>query len=108
VPRRNSGDPVANPFFPVTDGSGGTSVPAGALPWPLKISDKSVALQPIISDLAEADKSSTDVKTIPNTDAHFYNGSLSSINVGFADGHVETHNAISIQWQYTDQSSYYY
>jgi prepilin-type N-terminal cleavage/methylation domain-containing protein/prepilin-type processing-associated H-X9-DG protein len=103
VPRFNG-----SALFPVTDGTGGTSVPAGALPWPLKISDKSVALQPIISDLAEADKSSTDVKTIPNTDAHFYNGSLSSINVGFADGHVETHNAISIQWQYTDQSSYYY
>jgi len=60
------------------------------------------------SDLAKASATSTDVNTIPNTDVYFYNNSLSSINVGFADNHVETHNRISIQWQYTDESSYYY
>jgi prepilin-type processing-associated H-X9-DG protein len=87
-------------------------VPAGALSWPLKTSDLTAALQPIISDLAEASKGSTDPGSIqnnaPNFNAHFYNGSLSSINVGFADGHVETHNTISIHWQYTAQSSTFY
>jgi prepilin-type N-terminal cleavage/methylation domain-containing protein/prepilin-type processing-associated H-X9-DG protein len=107
VPRFNG-----SALFPVTDGTGGTSVPAGALLWPLKTSDLTAALQPIISDLAEANKGSKDPGSIqnnaPNFNAHFYNGSLSSINVGFADGHVETHNTISIQWQYTAQSSTFY
>ncbi len=82
--------------------------PPNAPSWPLKTSDTSVALQPIISDLAEANKSSTDPANIPNTEAHFYNGALDSINVGYADNHVETHNRLSISWQYTCQSSYYY
>jgi prepilin-type processing-associated H-X9-DG protein len=107
VPRFNGSQ-----LFPVTDGTGGTSVPAGALPWPLKTSDTSVALQPIISDLAEANAGSKDPGSIQNNapylNAHFYNGSLSSINVGFADGRVETHNAVSIQWQYTGQASTFY
>ena len=36
---------------------------------------------------------------------------LSSINVGYADGHVETHNRIAIQWQFTGNGgaeSYFY
>jgi prepilin-type N-terminal cleavage/methylation domain-containing protein/prepilin-type processing-associated H-X9-DG protein len=97
--------------FPVPDPNG-ILTPANIPPWPLKTSDTSVAIQPIISDLAEANKGSKDPGTIqnnaPNFNAHFYNGSLSSINVGFADGHVETHNTISIHWQYTAQSSTFY
>src|ERR1035437_534739 len=106
VPRLNTGGGF-NGSFP-TPNLGVSTAPAGALPWPLKISDTSVSLQPIISDLAETSVGSTDPNTIPNNNAHFYNGSLSSINVGFADNHVETHNAISIRWQFSNQSSYYY
>ena len=107
VPRQNSGSPPG-PLFPVPNGSATQKTPANVPPWPLKTSDLSVALQPIITDLAEANVSSTDVSSIPNTEAHFYNGSLSSINLGFADGHVETHNALSISWQFSNQSSYFY
>jgi prepilin-type processing-associated H-X9-DG protein len=42
---------------------------------------------------------------------HFYGGSLQSVNVGFADGHGETHNRQAIRWQYTGnsgQQSYFY
>jgi len=106
VPRRNAGDPPG-PLFPAL-GPAPEKAPDGAVPWPLKTSDTSMALQPIISDLAEANVSSTDPNDIPKTEAHFYNGSLNSINVGFADNHVETHNAISISWQYSAQSSYFY
>ena len=106
VPRRNSGSPPG-PLFPVPNGVG-QKAPADALPWPLKTSEKSASLQPIISDLAESLASTTDPNTIPNNEAHFYDGSLSSINLGFADGHVETHGRSSIGWQFTDQSSYYY
>jgi prepilin-type N-terminal cleavage/methylation domain-containing protein/prepilin-type processing-associated H-X9-DG protein len=103
VPRENPGGPL----FPVPNGSG-QSAPPGALPWPSKTSDKTVSLQPIITDYAEGPAGSTDPSAIPNTEAHFYNGSLNSINLGFADGHVETHGRGAIGWQFTDQSSYYY
>ena len=49
----------------------------------------------------KATAGSTDPNAIPNTEAHFYDGSLNSINLGFADGHVETHNRGSIGWQFT-------
>ena len=107
VPRQNGGSPPG-PVFPVPNGSASQKAPAGVPPWPLKTSDLSVPLQPIISDLAEANVSSVDPKDIPTAEAHFYNGTLSSINVGFADGHVETHNALAIQWQFSNQSSYFY
>jgi prepilin-type N-terminal cleavage/methylation domain-containing protein/prepilin-type processing-associated H-X9-DG protein len=103
VPRENPGGPM----FPDPNGTG-QSAPAGALPWPLKTSDKTVSLQPIITDYAEGPAGSTDLNTIPNNEAHFYDGSLNSINLGFADGHVETHGRAAIGWQFTDQSSYYY
>ena len=106
VPRQNSGNPPG-PLFPDPTGVG-EKAPAGAAPWPLKPSDKCASEQPIISDLAEGDAKSTDVNSVPNYQAHFYNGTLSSINLGFADGHVVTHNRITIQWQFTDEASYYY
>jgi prepilin-type N-terminal cleavage/methylation domain-containing protein/prepilin-type processing-associated H-X9-DG protein len=105
VPRQNTGA-GALPFPSINPPN--YTAPLNAAPWPLKISDPSVPLQPIISDLAEANASSTDPSTIPKTEAHFYNGSLNSINLGFADGHVETHIRHTIQWQYIGQSSYYY
>ena len=94
-----------------------TTAPAGALPWPLKTSDTSYALQPIISDLAEYNGNSTNINIIPPPVAgqigwgHFYNGSLQSLNVGYADGHVETHTRENIAWQFTGNygsQSYFY
>ena len=105
VPRQDTGAGALS--FPSINPPNYTAPPE-ALPWPLKISDNSVPQQPIISDLAEAGASSTDPGTIPKTEAHFYNGSLNSINLGFADGHVETHIRHAIEWQYTGQSSYFY
>ena len=116
VPRQNAGSPPG-PLFPVPDPNN-ANTPSGTLPWPLKTSDKTASLQPIISDLAESSATIRDPNQItyvenqtPNgaiTQAHFYNGNLNSINLGFADGHVDTHNRAAIGWQYTDQSSYYY
>jgi prepilin-type processing-associated H-X9-DG protein len=48
------------------------------------------------------------VNHIPKTEAHFDGGVLSSINVGYADGHVETHGKSKISWQYSAESSYFY
>jgi len=107
VPRQNVGGGYGGNPFPVPN-SGSSTAPPNALPWPGKTSDTSVSQQPIISDLAETTQGSTNVSSIPVNDAHFNGGGLNSINVGFADGHVETHNKVSIQWQYTAQSSYFY
>ena len=60
------------------------SSPPGTLPWPAKISDIAISQQPIISDLAEGN--STNITSVPKTEAHFSNGGLSSINAGYADG----------------------
>jgi prepilin-type N-terminal cleavage/methylation domain-containing protein/prepilin-type processing-associated H-X9-DG protein len=102
VPRPSNGT-----MFPVP---GATTAPVDAFPWPLKTSDKSVSQQPIISDIAEGD-GTTDIKKVPNNEAHFYNGALHSVNLGFADGHVETHNRASIGWQFSGnggKQSYFY
>lgn len=116
-----------------SDLSGGFSFPGVVSPnvantnvnpygWPAKTSDQAASVSPVISDLAEVSPSSTSVNSInpgqtginPNYvwgNAHFYNRSLSSINVGYADGHVELHNYSAIQWQFTGnsgQQSYFY
>ena len=97
VPRKNIG---ASWSYPVPGGQN-QAAPPGVPPWPLKTSDTSLALQPIITDLAEFNGNSTDPKDIPKSTAHFNNGALHSVNVGFADNHVETHNAQSVVWQFS-------
>jgi prepilin-type N-terminal cleavage/methylation domain-containing protein/prepilin-type processing-associated H-X9-DG protein len=97
-------------LFPVPDGVG-NNAPLGELPWPMRASDYSASLQPIISDLAEVSDKAADIINIPNNEAHFYGGSLNSINVGYADGHVVTHNPHQITWQFTGNGghqSYFY
>jgi len=98
-----------NAMFPVPTGVG-QSAPVNALPWPVKTSDIGAADQPIISDLAEAGGQTT-VSSIPKNNAHFNGGTLSSINVGFADGHVDTHGKSKIAWQFSGNNgaqSYFY
>ncbi len=90
--------------------------------WPQKTSDKACAISPIISDLAEVSPASQNLSALKPggggtglsymwQNAHFYQGGLSSINLGFADGHVELHNARQIVWQFSGNGkaqSYFY
>ena len=104
VPRKNTGSTV---YFPVPTA---TTAPVNAYAWPLKTTDSGAAFQPIISDLAEGN-GSTSVSSIPKNEAHFTGSGLSSINCGYADGHVETHTKSKITWQFTGnagQQSYFY
>jgi prepilin-type N-terminal cleavage/methylation domain-containing protein/prepilin-type processing-associated H-X9-DG protein len=106
VPRSTT---IGNAMFPVPTGAN-QSAPAGAFPWPLKITDAGATTQPIISDLAEAG-GTTNIDTIPKNEAHFNGTSISSINCGYADGHVETHGKSVITWQFSGnsgQESYFY
>jgi prepilin-type N-terminal cleavage/methylation domain-containing protein/prepilin-type processing-associated H-X9-DG protein len=117
LPDRGPATPSGGSLFPWPNWGATVSAPVGALPWPLKTSDISVSQQPIISDYAESGSGSQDIGTLKPPVAgqigwgHFFNGSLQSLNVGFADGHVETHNRIAIQWQFTGNigaQSYFY
>jgi prepilin-type N-terminal cleavage/methylation domain-containing protein/prepilin-type processing-associated H-X9-DG protein len=117
LPDRGPATPDGGSLFPWPNWGTTVSAPVGALPWPLKTSDISVSQQPIISDYAESGSGSQDIGTLKPPVAgqigwgHFFNGSLQSLNVGFADGHVETHNRNVIQWQFTGNigaQSYFY
>ena len=69
--------------------------------WPSRLTDQNAGSQPIISDYCYAPSSGT-----PQTDINLVvkghsNGTvLRSVNLTFADGHVETHARAAMQWQY--------
>ena len=69
--------------------------------WPAKTSDPQASRQPLISDYCLANGSNTNVADVVNTSGHPFNGRLNSVNVGYADGHVDTHPVRIIQWQMT-------
>jgi prepilin-type N-terminal cleavage/methylation domain-containing protein/prepilin-type processing-associated H-X9-DG protein len=92
---------------PQPDMFGGQS-PGPPDPWPMKNTDKSIGTKPFISDECQGGNS-IDLNQVGYTytanNIHFYNGhflggKLQSVNVGFVDGHVETHHAGKIQWQW--------
>ena len=68
--------------------------------WPVKTSDKVASKVPFISDVCySGGNGGGDVNTTPATTqpsdiridvAHYYNGTLNSVNLGFVDGHVST------------------
>ena len=106
VPRTTS---LFSAPFPALTGAS-QSAPPDATPWPLKTSEPTAALQPIISDNAET-TGTTNMDMVPSVDAHFVNGQLSSVNVGYSDGRVELHGRGIMRWRYTGASgaqSYYY
>jgi prepilin-type N-terminal cleavage/methylation domain-containing protein/prepilin-type processing-associated H-X9-DG protein len=109
------GQSTAGSLFPWPGYPAGNA-PVSSVPWPLKTSDTCASQQPIISDYTECG-GTVDITQIPPPAtgklgyAHFYNGSLQSVNVGFADGHVDLHIRIAMAWQFTGnngQNTYYY
>jgi prepilin-type N-terminal cleavage/methylation domain-containing protein/prepilin-type processing-associated H-X9-DG protein len=111
VPRKTYDNATDDQAWPSPTFNAGTAAPWNNMGWPRKQSDKIVGYQPIISDEAETPGNTTNVLAIPNNQAHFYNGTLSSINVGYGDGHVETHLGQDVRWQYignkNEESTFY-
>ena len=119
VPRTSSLSGPGVQLWPDPAFTGG-SCPAGSPGWPRKPSDKMVTTQPLISCIAEVGTGSIDTNVAdirmggpPNSvgNAHFYNGALHSINVGFGDGRVNTHLRNNISWQYSganNSDNYFY
>ena len=69
--------------------------------WPRKTSDPQASRQPLISDYCLANGSDTNVADIYSTTGHPFNSRLNSVNLGYGDGHVDTHATRIIQWQMT-------
>jgi prepilin-type N-terminal cleavage/methylation domain-containing protein/prepilin-type processing-associated H-X9-DG protein len=116
VPRYN-GAATPNNFFPAVGytgdgGQGANSAPPGAIGWAAKQTDPIAGRSPIMTDLAEGAQGSAasppPISSITPLEAHFYDGSLDSVNVCFGDGHVELHNKATIQWQYSAEAGNFY
>jgi prepilin-type N-terminal cleavage/methylation domain-containing protein/prepilin-type processing-associated H-X9-DG protein len=73
--------------------------------WPLKMSDSQASKQPVVSDLCRANGGNC--LTNPNglnalldpTTGHPWHRNVVSVNIGFADGHVELHPRVVMNWQ---------
>ena len=82
--------------------------------WPRKSSDRSASLVPFISDQCysgygtPATTSLSDINITGGSNkkysGHVNNGTLQSVNLGFADGHVEANKRAKIQAQYIGDS----
>jgi prepilin-type N-terminal cleavage/methylation domain-containing protein/prepilin-type processing-associated H-X9-DG protein len=66
--------------------------------WPLRTSDQSASKQPVVSDYCLANGVNTNVSAVDPGTGHSFNNRLVSVNVGFADGHVETHTPVRMTW----------
>ena len=74
--------------------------------WPSRLTDLNAATQPIISDYCYAPSSGspqTDISLVVK--GHSMGTVLRSVNLTFADGHVETHVPATMQWQYAGGNS---
>lgn len=75
--------------------------------WPTRLEDPSAAFQPVISDLclAEGHKNTNVVNARAG---HPIRNRVQSVNLAFADGHVETRNSKQIQWQQSGNWTTFY
>jgi prepilin-type N-terminal cleavage/methylation domain-containing protein/prepilin-type processing-associated H-X9-DG protein len=96
VPRPIAGDPLnVTPSY--SPALGTTAFNTNG--WPARPEDKIAIHQPMISDYCNASAGQTNVNSAMN--GHSYGNRVRSVNLGFADGHVETHSRAMIQWQYS-------
>ena len=97
VPRMLGNNP--NSIFPSPTMAGTTCRDTNG--WPSRVTDRIAGRQPIISDYCNASNGNT---VVTNTDAmlngHSVGNKVANVNLGFADGRVETHQRSVIQWQY--------
>ena len=99
VPRPLVGDPNPADVFPSYSPTGLRTLSFNTNGWPRRPSDKIATEQPMISDYCHGPTGQTNVDSA--TDGHSAGNKLRSVNLGFADGHVETHQRSVILWQYS-------
>ena len=89
----------ANPSTPCRDTNG----------WPGRITDRIAGRQPIISDFCHSAGGNITTNTDAMLAGHSMGNKVQNVNLGFADGRVETHQRSVIQWQYeTGQETAFY
>jgi prepilin-type N-terminal cleavage/methylation domain-containing protein/prepilin-type processing-associated H-X9-DG protein len=66
--------------------------------WPQRTDDRVAAIQPVISDYCFS--SGFQTNNAMARAGHSIGNNLRSVNLAFADGHVETHGKQQIIWQY--------
>ena len=103
VPRTLDNDPAL--LFPSPALSG--TVTRAKDGWPQSLEDPLAAFQPIISDLIAA-KGICATNVAKAVGGHPFRGGLQSVNVAFADGHVETRPRAILQWQHSGNWTTYY
>ncbi len=103
VPRTLGSDPRFQ--FPSPNMAGTTCRDTNG--WPSRVTDKVAGRQPIISDYCNAADKSTNTTAMLN--GHSIGNKVANVNLGFADGRVETHQRLLIQWQYisAQQTAFY-
>lgn len=75
--------------------------------WPTRLEDSMAALQPVITDICLAEgHNNTNVANARV--GHPINNRVQSVNLAFADGHVETRNRKQIQWQQSGNWTSFY
>ena len=102
VPRMIGNDPRFQ--FPVPDPTGKLTSDTNG--WPTRMEDKVATIQPIISDYCFAHGNQTNTAAMGA--GHSIGNSVQSVNLGFADGHVETRQRGAILWRYTAVDSAFY
>jgi len=86
-------------------GYGGTLYPMSTTnSWPTSTTDPIVAQSPMLTDRLATSGGSTVVAQAGG--GHMYNSTLSSVNLAFGDGHVETRRAALVLWRYTGAFGY--
>ena len=69
--------------------------------WPSRVTDRIAGRQPIISDYCNAPTPPViNTNTAAMLHGHSVGNKVANVNLGFADGRVETHQRSVIQWQY--------
>ena len=75
--------------------------------WPVRITDLVAGSQPIISDYCFVAGPHRQTN-LDLAGGHSIAGTLRSVNLTFADGHVETRPKTVIQWQYFGNTAAFY
>jgi prepilin-type N-terminal cleavage/methylation domain-containing protein len=69
--------------------------------WPTKMTDRNVAIQPILSDLSAVSGRTTNLNDFKSgAGGHFFNNTINSINSTYVDGHTVTVPRAKLLWQF--------
>jgi prepilin-type N-terminal cleavage/methylation domain-containing protein/prepilin-type processing-associated H-X9-DG protein len=93
--------PAGGPLFPVP-APGATAGGVGDTNgWPRRLDDPLVNLQPILTDRCQHATTLGKADLAKAQEGHPYKSGVSSVNVLFGDGHVETRPRAKLKWRYS-------